>query len=244
VWRWDSDPFGTTAANEDPDGDAVSFAYELRFPGQYYDGEMGLNYNYYRDYDPATGRYVQSDPIGLEGGVNTFAYANSNPVTYFDALGSKVGLRCRSVGALGNPGVKGSIAAMLGGEHCYLVVSCESEQPKIPKTTISYLGPVSIAQGGVVNNDTQYSDVGAYRDLIVFPQRESESKCNKDGCKFERCLLDEATTLNASGYRMSNYSIWGPNSNSFVRRLVEKCGGLVFGAGPPTGWEDAGKVGF
>lgn len=45
LWRWDSDPFGTTATNQDPDGDSTNFVYNLRFPGQYYDAETGLNYN-------------------------------------------------------------------------------------------------------------------------------------------------------------------------------------------------------
>ena len=65
VWRWDSDPFGADAANEDPDGDGTKFRYNLRFPGQYYDGETGLHYNYFRDYDSTTGRYVESDPLGI-----------------------------------------------------------------------------------------------------------------------------------------------------------------------------------
>jgi RHS repeat-associated protein len=87
VWRWDSDPFGTDAPNQDPDGDLTTFAYNLRFPGQYFDAETALSYNYFRDYDAAIGRYVESDPIGLVGGLNTYAYANQNPGSEFDLFG-------------------------------------------------------------------------------------------------------------------------------------------------------------
>jgi len=87
VWRWDSDPFGTTLAGQDPDGDGTIFRYDLRFSGQYFDPETALNYNYFRDYDPAIGRYVQSDPIGLEGGINTYAYVFLNPISAIDPRG-------------------------------------------------------------------------------------------------------------------------------------------------------------
>jgi RHS repeat-associated protein len=63
-------------------------SYNLRFPGQYWDSETGLHQNYFRDYDPSTGRYPQSDPIGLAGGsFSTYSYVRSNPVGFIDPLG-------------------------------------------------------------------------------------------------------------------------------------------------------------
>ena len=90
VWRWDSDPFGFFPAAEDPDGNSQLFTLNLRFPGQYFDKETNLHYNYFRDYDPQTGRYVESDPIGLEGGINTYAYVGSNSLSQIDPAGLQV----------------------------------------------------------------------------------------------------------------------------------------------------------
>ena len=59
----------------------------LGFPGQYYDEETGLHYNWHRYYDPSTGRYLTPDPIGLAGGVNLFAYSLNNPINYLDPFG-------------------------------------------------------------------------------------------------------------------------------------------------------------
>jgi len=87
VWRWDSDPFGFFPAAEDPDGNSQLFTLNLRFPGQYFDKETGLHYNTFRDYDPQTGRYVESDPIGLLGGMNTYAYVDGDPLSFSDPLG-------------------------------------------------------------------------------------------------------------------------------------------------------------
>jgi len=95
VWSADYEPFGkvniTTSTIENP----------LRFPGQYYDQETQLHYNYFRDYDPAIGRYITSDPIGLAGGINTYSYVLNNPLKYTDPLGLSVvlGSVCTAVGA-------------------------------------------------------------------------------------------------------------------------------------------------
>ncbi|MBS4098809.1 MAG: RHS domain-containing protein, partial [Sulfuricella sp.] len=87
IWRWNSDPFGATPANEDPDGNGVKFTFNLRFPGQYFDKESNLHYNYFRDYDPSIGRYVQGDPIGLKGGMNVYGYVGGNPLSFVDPYG-------------------------------------------------------------------------------------------------------------------------------------------------------------
>ncbi|MDX4956363.1 RHS repeat-associated core domain-containing protein [Delftia acidovorans] len=61
--------------------------FDLRYPGQVFDEETGLSYNLHRYYDAATGRYIQADPIGLEGGWNRFGYVANNPLNDVDPQG-------------------------------------------------------------------------------------------------------------------------------------------------------------
>ncbi|WP_310888845.1 RHS repeat-associated core domain-containing protein, partial [Pseudomonas syringae] len=87
LWRWNSDAYGVVTPEEDVDGDGKATTIALRFPGQIYDAQTQLSYNYHRDYNPDTGRYVQSDPIGLGGGLNTFGYVSANPLRWSDPRG-------------------------------------------------------------------------------------------------------------------------------------------------------------
>ena len=91
VWTWDlkGEAFGSTPPHQDPDGDGQAFVLNLRYPGQRFDAATGLNYNYFRDYEPGTGRYVQSDPKGLYGDIATYSYASNRPLIYFDPDGQE-----------------------------------------------------------------------------------------------------------------------------------------------------------
>jgi RHS repeat-associated protein len=92
IWSWPilGNPFGEALPDEDPDGDTDRFVFNLRFPGQYYDAEIALHYNYFRDYEANTGRYTESDPIGLMGGINTYSYALESPFGLSDPYGLDV----------------------------------------------------------------------------------------------------------------------------------------------------------
>lgn len=83
VWTWDllGNAFGTYAPT------ASSFTLNLRFPGQYFDMETGLNYNYFRNYESFVGRYVEGDPANMLGGISLYAYVENAPLIFADKLG-------------------------------------------------------------------------------------------------------------------------------------------------------------
>jgi RHS repeat-associated protein len=100
VWNAQNGPFSRTVTLSN------AAALNVGFPGQYYDQETGLWNNGFRDYDPTLGRYVESDPIGLDGGVNSYAYVSSNPLSLVDPLGLRPGDAFSSAKAAANDALR------------------------------------------------------------------------------------------------------------------------------------------
>ena len=96
VWAAEYEPFGKTVAlDEDPDGDDEAVTMNFRFPGQYYDAETSLHYNWHRYYDPTAGRYLQAESgmifkIPLKSTLRrelSYTYTVNNPLVYYDLNG-------------------------------------------------------------------------------------------------------------------------------------------------------------
>jgi RHS repeat-associated protein len=131
TWRMVSEAFGKTFVDATlaPTTTGTT-TNNLRFPGQYEDQETGTHYNYFRDYDPSVGRYVQSDPIGLRGGINTYAYVKGNPLKYIDPRGLDVwaggegGFTAQTPILIGGAASMGVLRNLSTGETCPYIMIC------------------------------------------------------------------------------------------------------------------------
>ncbi|WP_154119362.1 RHS repeat-associated core domain-containing protein [Vibrio parahaemolyticus] len=110
VWKASYSPFGKATVTTE------QIKFNLRFPGQYYDAETGLHYNWHRYYDPALGRYLQSDRLGLFDGVDTYGYVRANPLRLIDPTGeyglagAAYGLISGGIGGYISGGWQGALA--------------------------------------------------------------------------------------------------------------------------------------
>jgi len=221
VWKWDflQNTFGNSVPNQDPDGDSVQFVLGMRFPGQYADIESGLNYNYFREYDGGAGRYIESDPIGLEGGTDTYAYALSNSLKLTDPKGLDVQVCCRR------------LDSFLGWwpiskRHCYFIVD-----------GFTYgLYPSSVPGFGVLGVPSP----GDPRDKggKCKPCKQKPSGGCTDPAK---CIKDASDS-----YPVGTYGFISHNSNTFVGSIARKCcgGGVPPGLGDAPGIDDNPPDGF
>ncbi len=106
----------------------------LRFPGQYFDEETELHYNWHRYYDPETGRYISADPIGLSGGVNLYAYVQNDPVNFIDPHGLFVGkILAGTFGRMaGRTAQESAVAGMMADGTVSLAIEASGASPNIP----------------------------------------------------------------------------------------------------------------
>jgi RHS repeat-associated protein len=171
----------------------------LRFPGQYFDEETELHYNYFRDcYDPKTGRYCQSDPIGLEGGLNTYAYVNGNPLSYTDPLGLNPvagAIEGAEIGSMIWPGPGTIIGAGVGLIGGYLIAD--------------QLGNLVFAK------PPRVTDPEAYREWQEYKNRYAEPPPpNLDECEMLRWQLKREQALLAA--RQAWDAKWGAHHSEAI----------------------------
>jgi RHS repeat-associated protein len=192
-------------------------------PGQYYDQETGLYYNYYRYYDPETGRYITSDPIGLQGGLNSYTYVNGNPIKAIDPLGlCKIEVRFSRVFTI----------AGIPLYHGYIVTSEGSGTPRYYRGGPEKNGWKG-AWGNIVTRhgdyvpDTPDWDPGTPPSITVLDNCEP---CSKYDTGLEQMMM----RIDAAGIP---YQLSGPNSNSVVTKGLEGIG-LEAGSPPVSapGW--------
>ncbi|MHC1672848.1 RHS repeat-associated core domain-containing protein [Stenotrophomonas maltophilia] len=224
IWEWSSksEVFGNQMPNMDPDGDGVAFDLPLRFPGQQATEATGLFYNYQREYDPAVGRYSQSDPIGLAGGVSTYGYVGGAPTSFTDRFGQQ------RVRVLGNYHANGA-SGFAGNEFQGGYYSPGGASTSDTLSTLAGMGQLANPAGWVNPNGVNQAVAGALLNQafsssstdgrsVPWPERKRGGyacvcRANRDGRSEGNCSIDDKEF--AFGYGFGR-------SVSEAKRMAEK----------------------
>ena len=179
VWRWDNaEPFGDTPPDDNPSGLGV-FDFDFAFPGQRRDKETGNWHNWMRDYSPLVGRFIQSDPLGLEVGLNTYAYVGSMPLRYSDPTGLETYQCRRPLGGL--PGDNQRSGPDIWGNPLFHQYSC-TRDPATGKLVCGGQGFAGSWWSSPGKATTPQTD---YYDPVACKKSEDDNPC------FEKCLIEE-----------------------------------------------------
>ncbi len=146
AWQASYDPFGKASVG------TQNVTNNLRFPGQYFDAETGLHYNLQRYHDPDIGRYRQSDPIGLAGGVNTYTYALNNPLRYTDPQGLFVPAILAACAA--NPACDAAVATAVSATTSAIGrAAIVADVSSLVTSDSRYRNPQKVVRGGMCTAD-------------------------------------------------------------------------------------------
>jgi RHS repeat-associated protein len=219
--------------DENPAG-LGAYEFPLRFPGQYFDKETNLAQNWMRNYDFGIGRYVESDPIGLEGGINTYAYVALSPLDGTDPQGLSSLLGCSNpvnaaaCAAAGIGALSGGVTSLVANVATQVVqnqgqVECiDWGQAFLATSTGIALGAVTGYAGNamtVANNVAALKSMAAARGLTFKPQMNPTpySYVQKYQGGGQTLLIKPQAAVNATGpaSQVPRYS-WQISSNPKV----------------------------
>jgi RHS repeat-associated protein len=213
VWGAQYEAFGKASV----DGSST-VTNNLRFPGQYFDDETGLHYNWYRYFFPQMGRYLKTDPIGLKGGINFYLYSYNNPIGFFDAYGLYVTMVCRPLSI--------PIAGTLGYVHCAVFVWHIDKCFNVvidKQFSLRWGDQQPLPQGS--GDPTYIDDRNAFFNLgkggngyyLIPPPPGMNQK-----------QFDQAVIKAGDSYKQGPYDpLRGPNSNTAADNIIERGGGKV-----------------
>ncbi|WP_230585659.1 RHS repeat domain-containing protein [Ralstonia solanacearum] len=209
VWRWDqTDPFGATLPDENPTS-LGAFTYNLRFPGQIYDQETGKHYNANRDYDPVTGRYIQSDPIGLKGGQwSTYSYVGGQPTRNTDSRGLEVKIYGRHIHIDGPLDVLNKVP---GIDHWWIKTdTAEGGMGPAGGDVPGQAAPdMPLTPTEVVNHSGESEKPGTFQ--VPYSGRSLNEQCVNDLLK--------------PGRKTGPFVPFANDCHVFVQDVIDKCGG-------------------
>ncbi len=195
----------------------------LRYPGQYFDSETGTHYNYFRDYDPSLGRYLTSDPIGLTGGLNSYAYAGLQPTQLIDPLGLLSGDAQAYIRALRNAGV---------------IAAADGPVPAGDAIAVAYLIGFIVADvviSGVVAPDLVQSDINeSYNAVMAEIRLYSPGYGDAHSGNWQPTAADVTRQIGILNGLQDNYVTRGTCNANFDQNLHDKAvaSRLIRGIGP------------
>jgi RHS repeat-associated protein len=215
VWRAEYTPYGDVYSLRA----GASLHQPLRFPGQIAQDGSSLSYNIFRWFRAGWGRYTQADPMGLRGGINPYMYAGDNPLHYIDRNGLKAEIACANIGIFG--------LSWTPFVHCGIHVTCE----KCDNKFVKYDSFVELSR----NRQSPGKELAVKDEAMpggYTHHYEIGGVDQNDSCAFGNCIKQLAALYAPDAARWTpQYSIFGPNSNSFAGHIMRTCGGQ----GPPEG---------